>query len=481
MPFDPFAHDRLGGLPHVEFRIEHARHALDHHHGLLQQDQFGARAHVEQPGHLEEEREQLRHGNLFGGPVVDRLADRADRLREIVDRVLRRHVAGLEMHLRGAAIVARDEAVEDLGEEAPLLRADAPHDAEIDRDDAAVVVHEQIAGMHVGMEEAVAQRVAQEGLHHRAAELLEVEALRHQRLAIGKARALHPFERQHVAGRAVPVDAGNAEIRVVARVLGHLGERGGFEPQVHLQRDGARERVHDVEHPQALRFRRMALGKARREVEGLDVGAEAVPHIRPQHLHGHGPAPFRRVPLGAMHLRDRGRRDRRPEGRIGFRERALQRLRDGGFRRGLRERRQLVLQRLEIARQRDADDIGPRREKLAELHVARPQPRERGRETPLRLDIVAPLHQPQHREAATRAAWQRRGVDQPQHALAREHEARPRETGEMDETEDHRRQPECSATMPPLSACQLTRANPASRIIPAKRSGRGKLRIDSTR
>ncbi|MBN8920863.1 MAG: ubiquinone/menaquinone biosynthesis methyltransferase, partial [Rhizobiales bacterium] len=49
----------------------------------------------------------------------------------------------------------------------------------------------------------------------------------------------------------------------------------------------------------------------------------------------------------------------------------------------------------------DADDIGPRREKLAELHVARPQPRERGRETPLRLDIVAPLHQPQHREAAT--------------------------------------------------------------------------------
>ena len=88
-----------------------------------------------------------------------------------------RHVAGLEMHLGGALIVAGDEAVEDLGEEAALLRPEPAHDAEVDRDQLAVVVDEQVAGMHVGVEEAVAQRVAQEGLDHGAGERLEVEAL----------------------------------------------------------------------------------------------------------------------------------------------------------------------------------------------------------------------------------------------------------------------------------------------------------------
>jgi hypothetical protein len=69
--------------------------------------------------------------------AVDRLADGADRLGEIVDGMVRRHIAGLEMHLGDAAIVAGDEAEQDLGEEAPLLRAEPAHDAEIDRDEPA--------------------------------------------------------------------------------------------------------------------------------------------------------------------------------------------------------------------------------------------------------------------------------------------------------------------------------------------------------
>ena len=40
--------------------------AFDHHHGLLQQQQFRARAHVEQAGHLEQQRQQLRHRDVFG-------------------------------------------------------------------------------------------------------------------------------------------------------------------------------------------------------------------------------------------------------------------------------------------------------------------------------------------------------------------------------------------------------------------------------
>ena len=80
------------------------------------------------------------------------------------------------MHFGDAQIVARDEAIEDFGEEAALLLAEPAGDAEIDRDDGAVGLDEQIARMHVGVEEAVAQRVAQERLDQVGGDRLEVVA-----------------------------------------------------------------------------------------------------------------------------------------------------------------------------------------------------------------------------------------------------------------------------------------------------------------
>ena len=53
--------------------------------------------------------------------------------------------------------------------------------------------------------------------------------------------------------------------------------------------------------------------------------------------------------------------------------------------------------------------------------------------------------------------------------------------GEMRERGDHKRQPECSATIPPVMRWNATRRKPAVRIMSAKVSGRGKRRIDSTR
>jgi hypothetical protein len=88
---------------------------------------------------------------------------------------MRRHVAGLEMHPRHALEVTGDEAVEDFGEEAPLLQADPPGNAEIDGDDVMPAGStNRLPWMHVGMEEAVAHGMAQEVLHHRVGELIEV-------------------------------------------------------------------------------------------------------------------------------------------------------------------------------------------------------------------------------------------------------------------------------------------------------------------
>jgi hypothetical protein len=76
--------------------------------------------------------------------------------------MLRRHVAGFEMDLGSPVIIAGNEAVQNLGKEQPFLGAEPAHDAEIHRDQPALIIDEQISGVHVGVEKAVAQRMAQE-------------------------------------------------------------------------------------------------------------------------------------------------------------------------------------------------------------------------------------------------------------------------------------------------------------------------------
>src|SRR6266568_8961387 len=93
------------------------------------------------------------------------LADGADRLREVFDRMPQRHVARFEMNFRRAVILAGDEAMQDFGEEQPFLHAKPPHDSEVHRNQSAFVINEQVPGMHVGMKEAVAKRMTKEGLN----------------------------------------------------------------------------------------------------------------------------------------------------------------------------------------------------------------------------------------------------------------------------------------------------------------------------
>src|SRR3546814_13456583 len=87
-----------------------------------------------------------------------------------------RHIWRLEMDFRHAAVIAGDEAVEDLREPHPRPPVDPAHDAEIDRDDVAIGGDEQIALMHVGMEEAFGERLAQEGVDQPCRALLHIMA-----------------------------------------------------------------------------------------------------------------------------------------------------------------------------------------------------------------------------------------------------------------------------------------------------------------
>ncbi len=98
-------------------------------------------------------------------------------------------------------------------------------------------IDEQIARVHVGMEEAVAQSVTQKALDHLAAEVGQIVTGRDESGLIVQPRAVDPFEGEHITRSAIPIDRRNVEVGILAGVLPHLGERRRFEPEVHLDRD----------------------------------------------------------------------------------------------------------------------------------------------------------------------------------------------------------------------------------------------------
>ncbi len=333
---------------------------------------------------------------------------------------------------------------------------------------------------HVGMKEAVTQRVAQKALDHLAPELGQIDMRRLETRVIAQRDAVDPFHRQHIMSGAIPVDGGYAKIRIVAGVLRHFGERGSFQPQVHLHRHRARHRIDDLDQPQPSRLRRIGFGVVRDKEEIGKVAAKARGDIGPEHLHRHGGT--HAVPLGfaAMHLRDRRRGDRGTEARKRLRYRTLQRQRNGGLGFALRKRRQPVLQAFQIARHDDADHIGPCGEKLPKLEIGGPEPRQRARQMRTGFGAGA-LDQSRNAKRELPGRRHQARIDHAEYALAREHETGAGQPRDVSQCRNHKRQPECNATMPPERLCQDARAKPAARISSANAFGFGNFRIDSTR
>ena len=290
-------------------RVELARDALDHHHRLLQHHQFEPRRHVEQRGDLEQQRQQLGHRNLVGGARVDRLADRADRLREILDPMDGAAHSPPRNAPRPRAVVARDEAIEDFGEEPSLLEAEPTHDAEIDRDDAPLRVDEEIALMHVGVEEAVAQRMAQERLDQRRAELrrIESELGERDRDRTAATPSIHSIVSTSRVVRSQSI-FGHAKLGSSARFSAN-SEAAAASRRKSISMRTERASVSTTSTRRSRRsLRREPLGASRAAKNMSDeVAREAPLDARPQDLDRDLALAVAVAHAGAMHLRDRGR------------------------------------------------------------------------------------------------------------------------------------------------------------------------------
>ena len=124
----------------------------------------------------------------------------------------------------------------------------------------------------------------------------------------------------------------------------HLGDGRRLQAQVHLDLGGAPQRVDHRDGPQAPRRGIVALDLARGEVVAVEIAAEAPLHAGPQDLHGDLAPPLIVLHHRLVHLRDRGRGDRRSELGEMIVELAAERLLDRAARGSHRERRQVVLQ-----------------------------------------------------------------------------------------------------------------------------------------
>ena len=310
-----------------------------------------------------------------------------------------------------------------------------------------------------------------------------IVAGRAQVFGIAQRRAVDPFGGQHARRGARPIERGHAEFGIVAHVLREFGGGGAFHAQIELERHRSRERIDEIDGPQAARFGGEPLGQHGGEPERPEVLREARFDAGAQDLHRDA---ARRIvggrrPDGLARSKPppRAGRNRRtvlaPAGRVGLDDAA-------GF--DVRERRQAVLQRFQPASDIGAEDIGTRRQELAQLDRGGSQLFQGLREPPagrkLRVAALARAEQPGRDAQRDRHA---RGVFARQKRIIGGKRARHADqNGDVLQcTEHHAFQPECIAAMPPERLRCFTCAKPAFSIIFANVACGGKRRMLSAR
>ena len=154
-------------------------------------------------------------------------------------RVPARHPARVEVRLRDAPVVAVEEGEEVLRQVVLVDLGERAHDAEVERDVAAVVGDQDVARVHVGVEEAVAEHLGEEDLHAGARERRNVDALLAQASAPARsacrACAPSPSRAARTSPSAPPAPAAAASRRNCAaagsrwppRASGRARRRGG--------------------------------------------------------------------------------------------------------------------------------------------------------------------------------------------------------------------------------------------------------------
>ena len=232
----------------------------------------------------------------------------ADRALELVDAGVRRHPAAFDVQLGHALVVAPEEGEEVLRQVVLVELGQRADDAEVERDVAAegcrLDADLDVARVHVGVEEAVAEHLREEDRHAVARQLLDVDAGLAQALDLADRHAVHALHHDHVVLAQVPDHLGHQHQIADRPCCGAAGRRWPPRAPGRVRRAGScRTRPPPRAASGAWRRPRQRSTQRGQRVHQRQVSSIDRQHARAQHLDRDFAAVVQR---GEVHLRDRG-------------------------------------------------------------------------------------------------------------------------------------------------------------------------------
>ena len=279
------------------------------------------------------------------------------------------------MQLRHTAVVALEKGKQVARQIVLVLGSQAADDAAVDGDVLrGPRVHgadKNIAGVHVGVEEAVAEHLGEENLHATFGQHLHVGTLVGQGLKVGDLDPVDTLHHQHFGAAPVPVDLRHIHQRRAFEVAPQLTGVGRFAQQVEFVVNGFFVVADHIHRVQQAGVGAQALGGTGKDKEPGQIRADDRLEARAHHLDHHF---FAGLELGRVNLGHRGRGQR-------FDVETAEHLADFGAElffdqldRQLRVKRwHAVLQQHQLVGDIGGQQIAAGREDLPELDKDRPQ------------------------------------------------------------------------------------------------------------
>jgi len=184
-----------------------------------------------------------------------------------------------------------------------VVRGEPPHDAEVQVDDLAPR-DDEVAGMRVGMEEAVVYHLLGVVVHELGADLPKIVAGLLELLRLIDGNALHEVHHHHVTRAEGGKRSRTRDVRAVGVVTPELLERTSLHEKVRLLAKRLPQLVHDRFHVEELLVPHAAVHVLGERAHDRDVLRHGLLHVRTLHLDGNELA---RDELGLVHLRHRCR------------------------------------------------------------------------------------------------------------------------------------------------------------------------------
>ena len=235
--------------------------------------------HVEAARGLEEADEEGAEGDFFDGFAEDGFGDFADGGFEVGDAGIARDPAGFDVQFGDAAVVAVEEGEEVFGEVVLVFGGERAHDAEVDgavaRRFGVSGVHEDVAGVHVGVEEAVAEDLGEKDFDAALGQHFEVGAGGVDGGFVGDVGGADALHHHHVFAAVAPVHFGNVEERRVFEVGAQLAGVRRFKHEVEFVGEGVFEFAHNFHRAQAAAVAG-AIRQPRQLVHQRDVGGNGL-------------------------------------------------------------------------------------------------------------------------------------------------------------------------------------------------------------